>query len=107
MDEVQLELQGSRPVIEGRDATPEEKQITAETLARIAAENQPPTPPTDPDARPVFNTDLELWRWVDDHPDRATAQDRAYLADCLEHDDAFRQLVEIEAQKKSRVSNAA
>lgn len=107
MDEVQLELQGSRPVIEGRDATPEEQQITAETLARIAAENQPPTPPTDPDARPVFNTDLELWRWVDDHPDRATAQDRAYLADCLEHDDAFRQLVEIEAQKKSRVSNAA
>ncbi len=108
MDEVQLELQGSRPVIEGRDATPEEQRIATETLARIAAENQPPAPPADPDARPaLFYTDLELWRWVDDHPDRATAQDRAYLDDLLEHDSAFRQLVDIEAQKKSRVSNAA
>ncbi|MDG4552853.1 MAG: Mu transposase C-terminal domain-containing protein [Candidatus Competibacter sp.] len=106
MDEVQLELQGSRPVIEGRDATPEEKQMTADTLARIAAENAPP-PPADPNARPArFTTDLELWRWVQDHPDLATAQDRSYLDDCLKSS-TFRLQVEIEEQKKSRVSNAA
>ena len=107
MDEVHLELQGSRPVIEGRDATPEEKRIAAEELARIAAENAPPPPPADPDARPaLFYTDLELWSWVQDHPDRATAQDRAFLDECLQ-DPGFRMLTEIEAQKKSRVSSAA
>lgn len=107
MDEVHLELQSSRPVIEGRDATPEEKRIAAEELARIAAENAPPPPPADPDARPaLFYTDLELWSWVQDHPDRATAQDRAFLDECLQ-DPGFRMLTEIEAQKKSRVSSAA
>ena len=97
-EEAQLELQGSR-VIEGRLATPEEEAAAAKELAALLPPEPAPAPPSD--ERPaLFETDLDLWRWVQDHPDQATARDRAYLAECLEDED-FRLLTElIDAQKK-------
>jgi putative transposase len=116
LDEVHLELAGGRPALEGRVATPEEAAAAREYLAARAAE--PPAPaapamapesssePAPVAGRPrVFESDLDLWRWVNDRPDDATDRDRAYLADCLEDDD-FRHLVECEAQKKSRAKAA-
>jgi|GEM_PF-766143 len=108
LEEVHLELHTGRPVLEGRAATPEESQQAAAELAALTAA---PAAPADAEGaaaneRPIFRTDLELWRWVDDHPDLATAQDRAYLSDLLASDPGFQQLVEIEAQKKSRVNAA-
>lgn len=102
LDEVELELQGSRPVLEGRLATPAEVAAAEAELAALT-----PLPPSgggaggEGDRPTVFHTDLELWRWVEDHPDQATAQDRAYLAGCLA-DEGFQALVEMERQKKSR-----
>ena len=109
LDEVELELQGSRPVLEGRLATPDEVAAAEAELAALA-----PLPPSGGGAggegessRPtVFHTDLALWRWIEDHPDQATDQDRAYLAGCLD-DEGFQALVEMERQKKSRLKGKA
>lgn len=105
LEEVHLELTGSRPVIEGRLATPEEKAAAQEALAALAA---PPTPPPVPDdVRPRnFYSDLELYQWVQDHPTLANDQDHAYLAECLQDED-FRDLIEREAQKRLRLKDKA
>ncbi|MFZ1327028.1 MAG: Mu transposase C-terminal domain-containing protein [Candidatus Contendobacter sp.] len=102
--DVALELEGSRPVIEGQLVTPEEAQAAAQELAALLPPPADPTPPSDQRPR-IFGSDLALWQWVQDHPDLATEHDRAYLAECLEDDD-FRLLTELEAQKKSRVKAA-
>ena len=109
LDEVHLELTGSRPVLEGRLATPEEQAAAREYLAESA-----PAPlgaagrdEGETGQRPrIFRSDLELWQWVQDHPALANDQDRAYLAECLEDED-FRDLIAREAQKKSRLTSSA
>lgn len=109
LEEVHLELTGSRPVLEGRLATPEEQAAAAEYLAESA-----PSPLVgegrgegESGQRPrIFRTDLELYLWVQDHPALANDQDRAYLAECLE-DESFRATCEAEAQKKSRLKSSA
>ena len=109
LDEVHLELTGSRPVLEGRLATPEEQAAAREYLAESA-----PAPlgaagrdEGETGQRPrIFRSDLELWQWVQDHPALANDQDRAYLAECLEDED-FRDLIAREAQKKSRLTRSA
>lgn len=104
LDEVELELQGSRPALEGRLATPAEVAAAEAELATLAP---PAAPARAEDARPtVFHTDLALWRWIEDHPDQATDQDRAYLAGCLD-DEGFQALVAMERQKKSRLTGRA
>ena len=105
LEEVHLELAGSRPVIEGRLATPEERATAAEALAELIPVAAPPVAPSSDRPR-VFFSDLELYQWVQEHPTLANDQDRAYLAECLQDDD-FQALIEREAQKKSRLSSQA
>lgn len=116
LDEVRLELAGGRPALEGRLATPEEAAAARDYLADLAEQpTEPPAPPAVPEPSPepapvagrprVFESDLDLWRWVNDHPEAATDRDRAWIAACLE-DDEFQRMTEAEAQKKSR-ANAA
>ena len=102
LEEVHRELQGSRPAIEGRLATPEEQAAAREYLAEAEPPAPPALPAPDTERPRIFRTDLELYLWVQDHPALANDQDRAYLADCLEDED-FRDLIEREARKQSRL----
>lgn len=116
IEDIQAEQRGLEAPAEGQPATPEEREAAAEMLARLQASQTPepavpelipePEEPEQPEEprveRPFFATDFDLWLWVEAHPDQATDQDRAYLAQALEESPALRAQVDAELARRMR-----
>lgn len=139
LEEIELERNGGRPVIEHQpvdeltqdladaefrrlmdgdgdelqpapyldDEDAEEAQVlqfrrAGEPEPVTEPETQPEEPRAEAAERPTFAGDLDRWAWVEEHPDQATDQDRAYIAALLESDPDFRLMVEIEKGRKKK-----
>lgn len=98
LHEIELERRGERLLLDPAPAetiTLEQQAAADAILAKLEPSN-PATPVIQVDgARPRFDDDLSLARWLAAHPGRATANDRAYLADLLRRN-SFRALLESE-----------
>lgn len=129
LDEIAAEHQGILGAIPQPAAVSDEERVAADAMLarldqlqaeqcaaeradaqarRAAAEQQlaalpaPEVTPAPQAERPEFSTDFALWLWVEDHPEAATEQDRAYLAQALAESPALRIQVDAERAKRAR-----
>ena len=83
--------------------SPELEAFADQAISNLEAERASRERPRelmfDGSGRPINATDEEFYRWVDAHPEQATAADRAYVAELLE-EKMFRLLVGVEQPKK-------
>lgn len=134
LEEVRLERDGARPAIEAKPLTAEEEAIAAAQLARLQAQvaereaaaqrdaergaerlaaltgNVTPIAPIEAPAapmRPVCHDEFELWRWVHEHPEHATAEDRALVEEALRTGPTLRLRVELELAQEARKKKPA
>ncbi len=82
-----------------------QQEATQQALARL----EPPsvvkeslTAAADLPARPDFQTDFDLWLWVDANPAAATEQDRLYLEQALAESPALQIQIEAEQEQRAR-----
>ncbi len=80
----------------------EELARRAATDQQLAAIPEPEQAQAPTAVRPEFSTDYDLWLWVEDHPEAATEQDRAYLEQALAESPALQVQVDAERAKRAR-----
>ena len=98
-DEVRAELGGGAPPRpEPEPLTDEQRANAAAVLARLA----PAEPaPTDGD-RPIFESDIQMYRWLLEHPAQATEADWDYIARAARESAALRLQMQLEDKKNNR-----
>uniref|UniRef100_UPI001C8F22A0 hypothetical protein n=1 Tax=Telmatospirillum sp. J64-1 TaxID=2502183 RepID=UPI001C8F22A0 len=106
-DKVRAELTGGFVRIEHMPEVPmlnqEESLQAEEMLARVEKASDVAPKAKTLNGRPIFASDLELARWVMDHPELATEQDRKVLRAAM--NSTFRMLLEMECVDPDALEN--
>ncbi|MCB1833159.1 MAG: transposase [Geminicoccaceae bacterium] len=95
-----------------QEITPELEAAAARQMAQMdaaRAERAQPRAKTllfDENGRPLNGDDVDFYRWVEAHPEKATDADRVYVAEMLERP-SFRLLIGIDEEKKKAARAAS
>lgn len=87
-------------------AAADDTHIYIRSESEVLEGDSPPELAPDNDGRPIFRSDIEYWRWIQDNPALATPDDYDYLDQRIAESSAFRFQVEVdlETRKKNQLS---